>query len=139
MEMAVETAGDIPVAPSQSTERVRRCCRVSVRLRPDDGLLVWHCAGKHRVSMSAYLARIIRDHAQAGLPLPAAALEALEASNDEVNAIGRRLNEIARALNSGEHVASLSRTDQKTLLAALVRLRDRVSAVISANATSWGL
>jgi len=81
VEMAVETAWSIPAPASQSTERVRRCCRVSFRLRPDDGLLVWECAGKHRVSMGAYVARIVRDHVQSGLPLPNAEVEALRVTS----------------------------------------------------------
>ena len=70
-------------------------------------------------------------------PLPTAELVALKRSVAEVSAIGRNLNQIARALNQGERASGPSRADLQALLRALDGLRVHIKALINANLASW--
>jgi hypothetical protein len=54
-----------------------------------------------------------------------------------VGAIGRNLNQIARAVNRGETPTGPSRADLQALLRALTGLRDHFKALITANLESW--
>jgi hypothetical protein len=111
--------------------------RVSVRLRPDDILLLRERARAQQQSVSSYASSIVRIHVQAQTPLPASEIAALKRNNAEVNEIGRRLNDLARAINQGEQTTGPSLSDLKLLLDALIRMRDRFHAVLVANARSW--
>jgi hypothetical protein len=124
IETAVETAGDVPLAVFQQADRTPHSCRVSVRLHPEDRLLVREGARREFPSMSGYAESIVRRHVQARLQLPALELDALRVSIAEVNEIGRM---------------NLPNTsDLKSLLTALSRMRDRFRALMLANASSWG-
>jgi hypothetical protein len=137
MEKVVEGAPGTPCGSASPTGRLRRSCRVSVRLRPDDILLLRERGRRHKLSTSAYAARLVSEHVQARLPLPTSELEALRASIDEMHTIGRTLTDIARALNQREQVSRPTRGELKALLAALVRLRDRVQTLAETNRRSW--
>jgi hypothetical protein len=137
VEAMVEAAGTTTGGAAEPLKRSVRCARLSVRLRGEDLLLLRERARAERVSVSAYGDRLIHTHVQAGLPVPTAELEALRVSIAEMNAIGRRLNELAWALNQGQQRSELSTADLKHLFAALVRLRDRTHALLDANARSW--
>jgi hypothetical protein len=69
--------------------------------------------------------------------IPAVELAALKRSIAEVGAIGRNLNQIARAVNRGEHSHGPSQDDLRALLRALTGLRDHMKGVISTNLASW--
>lgn len=137
METAALGARGIPCASDAPTARFRRSCRVSVRIRPDDGLLLRERARRHNLSISAYAARLVSDHVQAQLPLPTAELQALRTSIDEINTLGRDLNDVARALHRRERVHGPTNGELKALFAALVRLHERYKALVIANKSSW--
>jgi hypothetical protein len=80
---------------------------------------------------------LIRSHLRNLAPLPTTELMALRGSIAEVGAIGRNLNQIARALNQGEKRDGPSRSDLQALLRALTGLRDHTKGLINANLASW--
>jgi hypothetical protein len=69
--------------------------------------------------------------------MPSAELAALKRSIAEVGAIGRNLNQIARAVNRGEAPNGPSRSELQALLRALTGLRDHMKGLIAANLASW--
>ena len=71
--------------------------KITVRLRTDDLLLLRERAKARVMPTSTYVSLLIRSHLRALTPLPTAELEALKRSVAEVSAIGRNLNQIARA------------------------------------------
>lgn len=77
------------------------------------------------------------DHLRAVAPLPTAELEALRRSIAEVGAIGRNLNQIARAVNQGLMPNGPTRAEIHTLLRGLNNLKDQIKAVLAANLNSW--
>jgi len=130
------TAQDRP----QTTEPVQPVAKggkISVRLRSDDLLLLRERAVARSLPTGTYVSFLIRTHLRNVAPLPTTELTALSRSVAEVGAIGRNLNQIARALNQGEQLTGPSRGDLQALLRALTALRDHTKGVINANLASW--
>jgi hypothetical protein len=69
--------------------------------------------------------------------LPKQELMALKRLVAELGAIGRNLNQIARAANQGGRVAGPQREDLRAFLNVCQALRDNVKDVIKANVSSW--
>ena len=89
---AVPTSDDAePVA------RVARGARLYVRLRPDDQLLLAERAAARRMAAATYVSVLVRAHLRHLAPLPHDELRALNRVVAELGAIGRNLNQIARA------------------------------------------
>jgi predicted DNA binding CopG/RHH family protein len=84
------------ITPVQELPATRR---VSVRLRADDLLFLRERARARGLPTSTYISYLIRSHLRAPLPLPHLELAVLKRSVAEIGAIGRNLNQIARAVN----------------------------------------
>src|SRR6266702_2260853 len=116
-----------PVAPSG---------RISVRLRADDLLFLRERARARELPTSTYVSFLIRAHLRAQTPLPSAELEIMKRSVAEVGAIGRNINQIARAVNQQQWPAGPNRADLLSILRALTALRDHTMALVNANLAS---
>jgi len=119
-------------------EPISATVRLSVRLRSDDLLLLRERARAREMPTSTYVSLLIRSHLRSVTPLPTAELAALKRSTAEIGAIGRSLNQIARAVNQGERPNGPSKADLQALLRALDGLRAHIKALINANLASWG-
>jgi hypothetical protein len=110
--------------------------KISVRLRPDDLLLLRERAAARGMPSSTYVTFLLRGHLRSLTPLPTAEFELLRRSLMEVAAIGRNFNQMARALNAGERS-----TPDNTSLMSLIRLleafRDAIRSLLHANSKSW--
>ena len=62
---------------------------------------------------STYVSFLIRSHLRSVTPLPTLELEALKRGVAEISAIGRNLNQIARAVNQGERPSGPRKADCK--------------------------
>jgi hypothetical protein len=111
--------------------------KISVRLRTDDLLLLRERARAREMPTSTYVSLLIRSHLRSVTPLPTAELAALKRSTAEIGAIGRNLNQIARALNQGERPNGPSKADLYALLRALNGLRVHIKTLINENLASW--
>jgi hypothetical protein len=130
-ESGLVMAGIDPVAP------VGRDPRVYVRLRPEDLLLLRERATARSMPAATYVSTLVRSHLHSLTPLPAAELAILRQSVMEIAAIGRNLNQIARAANRGETPTGPNRAELQALLRALTGLRDHFKAFIASNLASW--
>jgi Bacterial mobilisation protein (MobC) len=120
-----------------AVEPVNATGRLSIRLRSDDLLVLRERAKARAMPTSTYVSLLVRSHLLALTPLPTAELEALKRSVAEISAIGRNLNQIARAVNQGERPSGPSKADLHALLRALVGLRVHIKALINVNLASW--
>ena len=125
-----------PSAPGP-VESVARSGKISVRLGDDDLLLLRERARSRGLPTGTYVSYLIRAHLRNLVPLPATELAALRRSVAEVGAIGRNLNQIARAVNRGEQPGGPSLADLRAILRALTALREYTVAFIAANLKSW--
>ncbi len=137
LEDALRTAclGELPVpAPS---DRVNRNARVTVRLKPEDGMLLRERAQARRMPSATYVSLLVRSHLQNVTPLPRAEYIALKQSVVELGAIGRNLNQIARAINHGERTALPGQAELRAMMKVAVGLRDHFKGLLAANERSW--
>jgi predicted DNA binding CopG/RHH family protein len=118
-------------------EKVSRDARLSIRLAPEDRILLCDRATARGMPSATYVAVLVRSHLRNLAPLPKEELLALKRSVAELGAIGRSLNQIARAANQGAKPAGPGREDLKAMLRVAEGLRDHVKALLRANQTSW--
>lgn len=136
--LMLQSASLVPTSSStEQMERVTRGARLTVRLPLDDQRLLRERATSRNMAAATYAATLIRAHLRSLTPLPKVELAALKRTVAELGAIGRNLNQIARAANQGERVSGPSREDLRAVLRACEGLRDHVKALIKANADSW--
>jgi hypothetical protein len=114
-----------------------RGARFSVRLRPDDRLLLGERAAARGMATATYASIVLRTHLRAVAPFPERLLVELKRAVAELGAIGRNLNQIARAANQTGRVAGPSSQELQALLRACTALRDHFKGAIRANIASW--
>jgi hypothetical protein len=86
---------------------------------------------------ATYVSVLVRSHLRNLAPLPKEELQALKRSVAELGAIGRNLNQIARAANQGGKPVGPGREDLKAMLRVAEGLRDHVKALLRVNQISW--
>jgi hypothetical protein len=121
----------------QPKERARSSCRIYVRLRHDDELLLKARATARGMRPATYVSALTRSHLRALAPLPKDELLALKRSIGELAAIGRNLNQIARAANEGTRFPSFAKEEFRAMLKVCEALRDNTKSLLKANLTSW--
>ena len=118
-------------------EKVSRDARISVRLMPEDRILLCERATARGMRSATYVSVLVRSHLRNLTPVPKEELLALKRSVAELGTIGRNLNQIARAANQGAKPAGPGREDLKAILRVAEGLRDHVKALLRANQIFW--
>jgi hypothetical protein len=118
-------------------QRSPRDMRLYVRLDPNDRLLLNERAAARGMPAATYVAVLVRSHLRNLVPLPKQELLALKSAVAELGAIGRNLNQIARAMNQGQRVAGRGRAELRAMLQVGSALRDHVKALLAGNTKSW--
>lgn len=108
-----------------------------VRLRREDRLLLDARAEARGMRPATYASVLLRSHLRALTPLPKEELLALKRSIGELAAIGRNINQIARAANDGGRLPTSVREEFRAMLKICEALRDKTKALLKANVTSW--
>lgn len=134
MLLSVGTAGSEVPGPIEHGACRSRIC---IRLRSGDQLLLHERASARQMATATYVSVLVRAHLRALPPLPKDELIVLKRSVAELGAIGRNLNQIARAANQGGRVAGPRNEDLRAMLKVCEGLRDHVKALIRANTASW--
>lgn len=134
--------GGFAAAPTVSDTRWRKPesrshARLSVTLRPDDRQLLHERAVARGMPEATYVSVLVRAHLRDLTPLPKEELLALKRAGAELGAVGRNLNQVARAMNSGRSGTGVSREDLRAILKVCEALRDHVKSLIKVNAISW--
>jgi hypothetical protein len=114
-----------------------RAARLYIRLRPGDRVLLTEHAARRGLHSATYVSVLVRSHLRHLGPLPKEELAALKRFVAELGAIGRTLNQIARAANQDAKVGAPAREDLRSMLKVTEALRDHVKALIRANQISW--
>lgn len=122
---------------SDAFEPLPRQARVTIRLLAEDQLLLESRANARGMPAATYASMAIRSHLRALAPLPKEERETLRRAIGELSAIGRNLNQIARAANQGGRVIGPTREELRTLFRACEGLRDHVRRLFDANLRSW--
>ena len=116
------------------------CARAMlVRLRTEDKLLLDARAEARGMRPATYASVLLRAHLRRLTPLPKDELAALKHAVGELGAVGRNLNQIARAVNQGARVAGPGRDEFRAILKICEALRDHTKDLIKANTASWAM
>lgn len=142
---AVRDPEKVPVVPrkveasrSHGARRGSPCDRpVLVLLRPEDRLLLDARSEARGMRPATYISVLTRSHLRSLPPLPKEERLALRLSISELSAIGRNINQIARAANEGGRLPSSVRDEFRAMLKVCEALRDNTTALLMANVTSW--
>ena len=118
-------------------QRTSRDSRLYVRLDPNDRLLLRERAAARGMPSATYVAVLVRSHLRELAPLPKEELRAMKASVAVLGAIGRNLNQVARAMNRGERISPPGREEVQAMLKVCGALRDHVKALLAANLKTW--
>jgi len=118
-------------------QRAARDVRLYVRLDPTDRLLLIERAAARGMPAATYVTVLVRSHLRNLAPLPKQELLALRSVVAELGAIGRNLNQIARAMNQGQRGAGPGHEELRAMLQVGGALRDHVKALLARNAESW--
>ena len=124
-------AGEVARGPNDGVKRVY------VRLCTDDWLLLEARAGARGLRPATYLAVLTRSHLRSLAPLPKDEYLALMRSIAELAAIGRNINQIAHAANSGRPLPDSVAAEFRAMLTVCEALRDNTKGLLKANLTSW--
>jgi hypothetical protein len=114
-----------------------RDSRLYVRLLHEDRLLLRERAAARGMGAATYVSVLVRSHLRNVAPLPKEELSALKRSVAELGAIGRNMNQIARAASQGGKPGGPDRDDVWAMLRVAEALRDHVKALLKANLVSW--
>lgn len=106
-------------------------------MRQEDRLLLHERAGARGMASATYASVLVRAHLRSLAPLPKDELLTLKQAVSELSAIGRNLNQIARAASGGARVAGVGHEEFRAILKICEALRDHTKSLIKANAASW--
>jgi antitoxin component of RelBE/YafQ-DinJ toxin-antitoxin module len=114
-----------------------RNARLYVRLAPEDWRLLKERSSARGLPSATYVSLLVRSHLRGAAPLPKAEYLALKQSVLELTAMGRNLNQIARAINQGGRPALPGRAEIGAMLKIVEGLRDHFKGLLKANELSW--
>lgn len=117
--------------------RPARQARLYVRLTPDDRLLLQARSAARCLAPATYASVLLHAHLRALTPVPEAELRAIRQATRELAAIGRNLNQIARATHQGGAGMGASRENLFAMIKIFEALRDHFRAYVSTNLSSW--
>jgi hypothetical protein len=138
IDVSLQSAGVISVIGADADgQAAARMARLTVRLRTDDQLLLRERAAGRSMAAATYISVYVRAHLRSLAPLPKEELLALKKTIAELGAVGRNLNQLARAANQGERVDGSGQNDIRVMLRICQALRDHVKALLRANLRSW--
>ena len=136
LEVVLRTSTDGEIRLFEEKQRSNRDTRLCVRLDPNDRLLLKERAAVRCVPPATYVAALVRSHLRGIAPLLKEERDALDRVVAELTAIGRNLNQVARALNRCQSVTP-RRDDVQAMLRVCGALRDHVKALLAANERNW--
>ena len=108
-----------------------------VRLHGDDRLRLHERAAARGMASATYVSVLVRSHLRSLAPLPKDELVALKQAVSALGAMGRNLNQIARAANQGARVGAVGHEEFRAILKICEALRDHIKGLIKANGASW--
>ena len=138
IELLLNTTGAENVRGDAVADRPARQACLYVRLTTGDRQLLQERSTARCLAPATYASNLLRAHLRSLTPLPEAELRAIRQSTRELAAVGRNLNQIARASHQGVPGAGVSRKELSGLFKVCVALRDHAHSYFSTNVSSWG-
>ena len=126
IDISLQGAATVREDSTNPPPKAARDARLYVRLRPDDRLLLCERAASRGMAPATYVSVLVRSHLRTLAPLPRDELLALKRLVAELGAIGRNVNQMARATNHGSRGSGPTREDLRAILKVCEGLRDHL-------------
>jgi hypothetical protein len=137
LQVVLRTAALQGFPKRDALDRPNRDARLYVRLEPQDRQLLAARATERGTPSATYVSLLVRSHLRAVAPLPKEELLALRHSIAELKAVGRNLNQMARALNQDGRATIPGRQEVNAMLKVAEGLRDHFKVLLKANEKCW--
>ena len=137
VDLMLQGASAAEVGATEGADRVSRDSRLTVRIRPDDQMLLRERAAARGMAAATYVSVLTRSHLRSLAPLPKAEWLTLEKILTELSKLGRNINQIARAANRGVQVSDPESSQFRAMLTICEALRVNTKRLLHANAKSW--
>ena len=137
IELMLQGASAAEVGMPEGESRIPRESRLTVRIRPDDRLLLRERAAARGMAAATYVSVLTRSHLRSLAPLPKAEWLTLQKIVTELSRLGQNINQIARAANRGERVTGSGDAAFRATLKICEALRVHTKGLLRANAKSW--
>lgn len=125
---------DRTVPEPESLGKVRK----EIKLTPEEVAGITLAAERDGFQFSRWVVALIRAHLGSGAQLGQKELEALARSNMQILALGRNVNQIARALNANPELVDQSELkDLEAIKVAITSHSELVARVLEANVKRW--
>jgi Bacterial mobilisation protein (MobC) len=111
--------------------------RICLRIRHGDRLILRERAEARGMPAATYIAALVRAHLRTLAPLPCEEVAALKRSIAELSAIGRNLNQIARAAHQTGRITGPNRDDLRSMLKVCEAMREHIKELVRANRATW--
>ena len=121
LDLVLNSAGTPESVVATITDHPARQARLYVRLTAGDRQLLQERATARCLAPATYASSLLRAHLRSLTPLPEAELRAIRQSTRELAAVGRNLNQIARATHQGVTPFAFLRT----LIAGMITIPRR--------------
>jgi len=135
VDQMLATGSEEAIAPVTPLDP--RDARVTVRLVPEDRSLLRERASARTMPAATYVSVLVRAHLRQLAPLPDRELAALRSTVNELAALGRNLNTMARLLQQDRRDVVPGRYEVQTMVKICEVLVDRFRDLIRANLVSW--
>jgi len=126
-----------PVRLQPALHAESRSARLTIRLRAGDGPLLVRRAQARGMKPATYLAALTRAHLRGNPSLPMGELAQVKRAVAELSAIGRTLNQIARAADQHEVISPTLAERLQAVSSEVERLRISIADLVKANLVSW--
>lgn len=130
-------AANAPEPPRAPPPAECRDTRLTVRLVPEDRALLRERAASRSMAAATYASHLIRARLRQLAPLPERELSALHEAVNQLAALGRNVNAVARLLQQNGQQPTSLRQDVQAMLRICEGLRDHFRGVIRANHRTW--
>ena len=114
-----------------------RDARITIRLVPEDQVLLRERAAARSMPAATYVSALVRIHLRRVAPLPDRECMALRSTVNELAALGRNLNVMTRLMHQDARRPGPGRNEVYAMLRICEGLRDHVRELIKANLVSW--
>ena len=128
---------DSEFAAVRPSAPIARDARITVRLVPEDRLLLRERAAARGMPAASYVSTLVRAHLRSLAPLPDRELEALRSVVTQLAAIGRSLNAVARVASSTGAAVGATQEHVRLMLQLCELTHGHVTGLMRANITSW--
>ena len=135
VQQALAAGNSDEVAPSVPVQV--RDARVTIRLVPEDQVLLRERAAARAMPAATYVSALVRAHLRQVAPLPEKEHSALRLTVNQLAALGRNLNTMTRLMHQEGRPPAPGRDDLQLMLRVCEGIRDHTRALIKANLVSW--